>query len=488
MRNNCGRDEHSPLLFHPSSTTSLTNTTTISSYHTAATSPSTPHIMDGESSSSDNNLKSSGHGINILTACLFIVGEIAGTGILAFPFSFIGTGWWGVAVIALGGLGGGYAGVVLGKSWLIVENNLIAEPPHDVNSNREGDGEEDKTRDPYSLIGFYAFGKHGRTVTTVTLMLFLFGSSVVQMLVCAETLHSLIHIEWLNFCRWIVLVGLILLPVSFLGSPVDFWPIAFFAMSSTSVACVLIIVSIFMEKDPADEIPITPAPDIGGITLKSFLLGISTVMFGYGGASCLPTIQNDMKDKRKFTTSVVMAFAIMLAMYLPVSAAGYWKFGPYVKSNIMRNLTPTTLTTIINILITAHVCCGYLIQINPVNLTLESMWGIHHSFNSKRCLSRFLVTFLAVLTGLTIPKFGKLLNFLGAFAVSLQSFILPAVFYLKLCPPHQMTIVKKVVLLTIAVFGLFIAIVSTIYSLIELMSPNSFTLPCWINDCVDVLN
>lgn len=455
------------------------------------------------------------NGISVLTACLFIVGEIAGTGILAFPDSFRGIGWWGgVAVITLGGVGAGYAGVILGKTWLIVEEGTIDDQMAKKSPSLEtGDNghwlplevdQSEKVRDPYSVIGFIAYGRWGKFITSFTLMVMLFGASIVQILVCAETLQTLVPSNMIglpiNFCQWIVIVGILLMPLSFLGSPVDFWPVAFFAMSSTSLACLLIIVAIFLEDNPIISVsfpminsslsinetisdltlPETSSP----ITIKSVLLGISTVIFGYGGASVLPTIQNDMKDKRKFTISVVFAFVIMLLLYLPVSVIAYWKFGEGVKANIIRNLSPSPLVTGIYILITAHVCCAFLIQINPVNLTLESILGVPHSFNWKRCLSRGIVATLAIFTGLTVPKFGKLLNFVGSFAVSLQSFALPAIFYLKLCPGKKMTLVKKVTLVAITLFGLFVAVVSTIYSLLELMLPDSFTLPCFINDCV----
>lgn len=421
------------------------------------------------------------HGINVLTACLFIVGEIAGTGILAFPESFKGMGWFGVAVITFGCLGAGYAGVVLGKSWLILED-------------RDPSLRCIKTRDPYTVIGDEACGKFGRKITTVTLIMMLFGSCCVQELICAETLSSLIPDNGLPFCHWIIVIGLCLMPFTFLGSPVDFWPVAFFAMSATSLTCILIVIAIFIQDDQPiggqEQANSTSSESL--ITFKSCMLGISTVIFGYGGASVLPTIQNDMLDKKQFTKSVVSAFSLMLLLYLPVSSIGYWKFGTGVKSNIIRNLQPSPLVTVIECLILAHVLCAFLIQINPVNLTVESILGIPHSFNWRRCLSRAFVVFLTIMTGLTVPKFGKLLNFLGAFSVSLQSFVLPAVFYLKLKQLETRSwyliftpcSFKNLSLLIITIVGMFIAFFSTFYSLIDLLHPDAFTQPCFINPCV----
>ena len=411
------------------------------------------------------------NGIGVLVAVLFIVGEIAGTGMLAFPHAMKGIGWFGPLVIVIGCLGGGYAGVVLGKSWLILED-------------RDPALQKVTTRNPYSLIGFAAAGVTGRAMTTITLILMLFGSAVVQMLIFAETIQSLIpenHFVSISFCKWIILVGIILLPFSLLGSPVDFAPVAFFAMSSTTIASLLIVIAIFRE----DAVSLTESETAEhNISIKTVLLGISTIVFGYGGASVLPTIQNDMRDKRKFTGAVVFAFGLMMCLYVPVSAIGYWKFGDHVKSNIVRNLTPSPLVTVIECLVLAHVFCAFLIQLNPVNLTIESMLGLDHSFNWKRSVSRSFLITLAIFTGQAIPKFGKLLNLLGAVTVTMQSYILPAIFYYLLCPPAKSTLIAKTVLIGMIVMGVVISISSSFFALVELFHPDAFTRPCFICDCV----
>ena len=425
------------------------------------------------------------HGISAFTACLFIIGEIAGAGILVLPESFKGMGWFGVVVIIFGCLGAGYAGVVLAKSWLILEE-------------RSSELRNTKTRDPYTVIGYSACGAIGRRWTTVTLIMMLFGCCCVQLLVFAETISSLIPNNGICFCEWIVIVGLCLTPISFLGSPMDFSPVAFFAMSSSSIAFILIVVDILIQDESLkfDEdlatkgkLPVEEAQTF--ITLKSFMLGISTILYAYSGASALPTIQNDMKNKKQFTKSIVSAFGLMLMLFLPVSAIGYWKFGSSVKTNIIRNLEPSPLVTCIEVLMLGHVFCAFLIQVNPINLTIESLLGIDHSFNWKRCTARTIVVILAVMTGLAVPKFAKLLNFIGSFSVSLQSFVLPALFYLKLKQPLKSGFSfltpfswNNLVLVVIAVFGIFIAFVSTFYSLIDLFHPDAFSQPCFMNACV----
>lgn len=40
-----------------------------------------------------------------------------------------------------------------------------------------------------------------------------------------------------------------------------------------------------------------------------FFLSFGTLLFAFGGASTFPTIQNDMENKNKFSTSVIIAFS-----------------------------------------------------------------------------------------------------------------------------------------------------------------------------------
>src|SRR2546421_7660282 len=49
-----------------------------------------------------------------------------------------------------------------------------------------------------------------------------------------------------------------------------------------------------------------------------------------------------------------------------------------------------------------------------------------------KCIMRSLVCLSMICVGLTIPKFGKILNLVGAATVSTTSFMFPPIFYLRL--------------------------------------------------------
>lgn len=146
----------------------------------------------------------------------------------------------------------------------------------------------------------------------------------------------------------------------------------------------------------------------------------------------------------------------MLTIFLPLSISGYFFYGSSVESNILRVLTSGPLLTAINVLMATHVFAAFLIAINPVNLLIEDYLKLEHckygplsvffqssyfppysAFNWKRCSLRTLVGILCIFIGLTIPKFDRILNFVGASAISVQSFVLPPLFYMLLTRQSQ---------------------------------------------------
>lgn len=157
------------------------------------------------------------------------------------------------------------------------------------------------------------------------------------------------------------------------------------------------------------------------------------------------------------------------------------------------------------------------------------------AFNFSRCFSRTTVSVVAIFVGLCIPKFGQLLNLVGASAVCLQSFILPCIFYYRLqsnpslgafnsisslsSPPStefnessytisshleststyictsyssitsriadvtnesKLSMKFKVLLLILILLAITLAIIGSFYSLVDLFDPQAFTIPCFI--------
>lgn len=57
-----------------------------------------------------------------------------------------------------------------------------------------------------------------------------------------------------------------------------------------------------------------------------------------------------------------------------------------------------------------------------------------------------MVGFACIFIGLSIPRFGRILNFVGASAISVQSFVLPPLFYILLVRKEQVINAQSLVL------------------------------------------
>lgn len=88
-------------------------------------------------------------GLSVLTGSVFIIGELAGAGILSLPFAISHTSWMGLVIMVYCGILAGVAGVALSNCWLVLEERY----PQYRNT---------LTRKPYATIAWHAYGKIAR--------------------------------------------------------------------------------------------------------------------------------------------------------------------------------------------------------------------------------------------------------------------------------------------------------------------------------------
>jgi len=282
----------------------------------------------------------------------------------------------------------------------------------------------------------------------------------------------------------ILILGVILIPFMWLGSPQDFSLVAFAAMTCTAISCILVAILFIGEANQTNFAK--TVHEFVNHDVKSVFLSLGTIIFAYGGAATFPTFQNDMRDKTKFPAAVTVGFLMLLLLYLPIAFGGYALYGKSVAPNVLVNIPDGTLITIINILMAFHVLCAFLIVINPVNLTFEEHLNIPRTFTWKRVVLRTLVAILIIITGLSVPKFGKILNLVGGSTVALTTFILPPIFYVCLISQRNDNWIEKplslstaIAVVTIVLIGVIGGVASSYSSLADIFDANAFTEPCF---------
>ena len=147
-------------------------------------------------------------GLGVITAGVFLAGEMAGSGVLALPGAMVGTGGWvGLMLIVMFTVNSWFSGTRLGLCWIMLEERY-----------EEFRGQ---VRDPYPAIGEKAVGSWGRIVSVISITLTLYGGGCVFIVLISQLLGSLCAAAGLhlNLCVWMVIVALILIPLTWMGTP-----------------------------------------------------------------------------------------------------------------------------------------------------------------------------------------------------------------------------------------------------------------------------
>merc|ERR1711990_303327 len=166
-------------------------------------------------------------------------------------------GWVGLLLILMFTINSWFSGTRLGLCWIMLEERY-----------EEFRGQ---VRDPYPAIGEKAAGKVGRILSVVCITLTLYGGGCVFIVLISQLLRSLCAAAGfeLSLCVWMVIVAGGLTPLTWMGTPKDFWPIAVGALISTIIACLLIVINCILSRSQQEELPNYPAPTSEGF-FKAF--------------------------------------------------------------------------------------------------------------------------------------------------------------------------------------------------------------------------
>ncbi|XP_044732011.1 amino acid transporter AVT1I-like [Chrysoperla carnea] len=432
--------------------------------------------LNNTTQNNESNQGENKHGLSIFQAAIFVVGEMAGSGVLALPKAIVETGWIGLILVVILCFNAGFGGTCLGACWDIIEERF---PEH-----------RGRTRNPYATIANRAIGRWGSVLVSGCVQFTLFGASTVYLLLASQIIQDLFtpYFPNITFCTWFLIIAITLTIPMWLGSPKDFNFVGIGAILSTAFACVFIFTQIVMDglNDTVDPVKHTPH------TFHDFFMAFGIILFSFGGASTFPTIQNDMINKKDFQKSIVIAFSIILALYLPVTAGGYFVYGDDVHPNIILSLSDSGLVTLANLCMAFHLIFAFLIVINPVCQELEEIFQVPHEYSIKRCVLRTFMIIVMIFIGETIPEFGKILSLVGGSTVTLLTFVFPCFFYLKLCsqndsaqpsiewwPQRFIPLHVKVYLWELIIIGLIGGVVATYSALLSIISHDSMSTSCW---------
>ncbi|KAB7498015.1 Lysine histidine transporter 1 [Armadillidium nasatum] len=181
------------------------------------------------------------------------------------------------------------------------------------------------------------------------------GSSIVFTILISEMINSVF--DQLSVCEYIIIAV----------------AASVFAVLSTLIAILIIIVKIFLDYEKEF---VYPYPEHPNPTFPSFSLGFGAILFSFGGMSVFPTIQNDMKDRTKFWKSVVIGFGTILTLYFPIALFGYIYIGDAVSDNVILSFDSCPSISVAIAFEIFNLLGTFIITLSPVFQALEAIFGV----------------------------------------------------------------------------------------------------------------
>ncbi|EYC19081.1 hypothetical protein Y032_0025g1161 [Ancylostoma ceylanicum] len=357
------------------------------------------------------------HGLHWAMAAVFIVGDMAGGGMIAMPNAVVNAGLIpGVIMISLCAACSGYTGLQLASNWTMMQRRW---PKY-----------RDNCRKPYGEMAYRANGPRMRSFIAFMICLTQFGFATVLILLAAKNMAILLHFFFtikINYCWLILIVGLIVWPATMLKSPMHFWQVAVFSALSSSVAVCLLLIG-FVHDAPVCGQDV-PERDFN---LQNFFMAYGTMVFAFGGHAVFPTIQHDMKKPRLFSRSVLVAYVFIVLYYMIIAVGGNLIYGATVGDAIIPSVQLQWVQQAVNLMIALHVITTIVIVFSPMTQQIEDLLRIPHHFGWQRFLVRSLLFWTIIFVALSLPNFGPLLDLIGASNMSIMTMIMPSIFFLFL--------------------------------------------------------
>ncbi|XP_076163270.1 solute carrier family member mahogany isoform X2 [Ptiloglossa arizonensis] len=310
-----------------------------------------------------------------------------------------------------------YTAVLLGKSWIIATTL-------DPQISR-------KNRHPLAAVTELTLGPRARTLVTIILDLTVFGCSIPNLLVASQNLQLFgLKISGqrfdLSFCYWLLVVGVLLCPIMWLGSPRDMKLLVSFSCTLVILTAILIWWCIIADDQELNVIPVPTSP-----SWDKFISGYGMLAFQFDVHPTLMTVQVDMRRSQDINKAVVISFLVSGSLFAITAGLAAWKYGGSTTANVLQVVPGNFIMSAAILLAALQLCLSSAIGHSALFQDLEDQWNIQRSFGWKRCAIRSAVVFLGVAVGESVPRFDIVMALIGGSLTGPLVFVLPPLIYSK---------------------------------------------------------
>ena len=370
---------------------------------------------------------------NTLFATTFLLlGDIMGTGVLSLPNSAAKLGWiCTVLALTVFALSAFYSGLLLSK---------IKQKHPNVRGYSDA---------AHTLIG-PIFGTITRLCITINwgALLIYFFIAIVDSISMITDQYSTTAVGGMLDCQWkksIIACFLLILPIQCR----DYHAMSYLAIPSfIAVVCVIILVlEDLSTKEDIDtnnnEIRIYGSdtrlgvdPNLGFMDLVS---SFSSFVFAYQGQSIYLEVMSEMKQPKRFPTSIVFVYCVMWLVYLTTIIIAYGNEGSNVPGFLPDAMSDGPAKVVTAVFILFHVIGAYSITGRSFHRFLHSkLFSQSVDKNTPRGkFDWFVVTGLYLLFTFTvsnaIPFFADIQSLIGSVFGAPIVFGWPVLFYGSMC-------------------------------------------------------
>ncbi|XP_076619157.1 solute carrier family member mahogany isoform X1 [Colletes latitarsis] len=355
--------------------------------------------------------------LSLLFATLCVIDIFGVFPIIALPRAIVQCGLYGIPlVLVVLGLQV-YTAVLLGKSWIIATTL-------DPQISR-------KNRHPLAAVTELTLGPRAKTLVAIILDLTVFGCSIPNLLVASQNLQLFgLKVSGqrfdLSFCYWLLVVGVLLCPIMWLGSPRDMKLLVSFSCTMVILTAVLIWWCIIVDDQEFDVTPVPTSP-----SWDKFISGYGMLAFQFDVHPTLMTVQVDMRRSQDINKAVVISFLVSGSLFAITTGLAVWKYGGSTTANVLQVVPGNIIMSAAILFAALQLCLSSAIGHSALFQDLEDQWNIQRSFGWKRCALRSAIVFLGVAVGESVPRFDIVMALIGGSLTGPLVFMLPPLMYSK---------------------------------------------------------
>mmetsp|Transcript_21006 Transcript_21006/g.30321 ORF Transcript_21006/g.30321 Transcript_21006/m.30321 type:complete len:474 (-) Transcript_21006:48-1469(-) len=355
-------------------------------------------------------------GGGIFDGFLLAASQEVGQVILTLPFMF-----------SLTGLASGiifqflFATLALYTNFLLVSLHATYRRKIDVDSTHP------HHRDPFHIVSYSELmynlvGQRMGLLSQIVVYISLVGLSAVQIIATASNFYLLE--ERLSKRSWTFIWGCIFLFMLFIPNFRHYRVMSVFGvLTTTYVSWFMTFESI--KEGQVDDVNYTT----GGIL--NYFQGMVGILFTFGGHSSNIEVADVMDDPAAYDQCYFYSYLYVFTLTLPNAISTYYMFGKETRYNANAfSLYDTSIQRDVGIvMMVIHQMVAFGLFSGPLYHMWEKYWNVYNENYYKRILCRIPLAMFLLMLAAAMPFYGSVNTLLGAFGVSLSTYIIPLVAY-----------------------------------------------------------